>query len=107
MKLFGKSLSEYIEFQRQILSLIAVVALLRLLLSLAGLPNASVKWLSVSVAGILGVVYYGIRVHTQRFGSYRELLPLVVIQNGVMQAIIIAAIVLGIYTGRDNIYTAP
>ena len=63
--MFGKTLSEYVRFQRPMLLLVAVVGLLRLALSLAGLPNSTVKWLSVSVAGLIGVVYYAVRVHTQ------------------------------------------
>lgn len=107
MSIFGKSHSEYFGFQRMVLAVVAAVALLRLALSLAGVPDASVKWLSVSWVGLLGIVYYGVRVHTAGFGSYRQLLPLIVIQNAVMQAIIIGGIALAIGTGQDNIYTAP
>ena len=105
--MFGKTLSEYVRFQRPMLLLVAVVGLLRLALSLAGLPNSTVKWLSVSVAGLIGVVYYAVRVHTQGFGGYRHLLAMVFIQNLLTQAIIIGAIALAIATGQDNIYAAP
>ena len=107
MKIFGKTLSEYIHFQWIMLALILIVGILRLGLSLAGVPNHSVKWLSVTILGLLGIFYYAIRVHTRNFGSYRHLLPLIVIQNVVLQGIIIAGIVWGITTGQDNIYTAP
>lgn len=107
MKIFGKTLSEYIHFQWIMLALILVVGLLRLTLSLAGMPNHSVKWLSVSIVGLLGILYYAIRVHTRNFGTSRHLLALIVIQNVVLQGIIIAGIVWGITTGHDNIYTAP
>ena len=107
MTIFGKTISEYIRFQLPVLIFVAVVGLLRLVLSLAGLPNATVKWVSVSVAGLIGVIYYGIRVHTEGFGGFRHLLPLVLIQNVVTQALIISAIALAIVTGQDNIYTAP
>ena len=107
MEIFGKTLSEYIRFQWIMLALILVAGILRLALPLAGVPNDSVKWLSVTILGLLGIFYYAIRVHTRNFGSYRHLLALIVIQNIVLEGIIIAGIVWGITTGQDNIYTAP
>ena len=49
MTVFARKLSDYIGFQRVVLILVAVVGLLRLVLSLAGVPNGSVKWLSMTV----------------------------------------------------------
>lgn len=40
----GKRLSEYVGFQRGVLLALLLIGLARLLLSLAGLPNSSVKW---------------------------------------------------------------
>ena len=107
MTVFGKPLSEYVSFAKVILSLIVIVGLARLALSLAGVENTSVKWLSISIVSLLGLVYYAIRVHTTGFGSYKELLALIVIQSVVAQTIIIAGIVIAIATGRDNIFSAP
>jgi len=105
--IFGKPLSEYVRFQRVFLILIVVVGLARLFLSLSGMPNATVKFLSITVLGIVGILYYGIRVHTTGFGSYKQLLPLIVIQNVVTHTLIIAAIVLARLTHQVNIYSAP
>jgi hypothetical protein len=107
MTIFGKNLWEYIRFQKVILGLIVVVALARLALSLAGVPNSSAKWLSVSAVSLLGLLYYAVRVHTRGFGSYRHLLPLLGIQNLTTQLLIVGAIALAIFTGQDNIYSAP
>jgi hypothetical protein len=107
MKIFGKTLSEYLRFMGMCLALVAAVGLLRLVLSLAGVPNSSVKWLSVSWAGLLAIAYWAVRVHTTGFGGYRHLLPIALIQSVVIQGIIIGAIALGIFTGQNNIYTAP
>lgn len=107
MTIFGKQVSEYIAFQKGILWLIVAVAVGRLGLSLAGVPNSTAKWLSVTVVGLLGLVYYAIRVHTAGFGSYKELLPLLAIQNLITHGIVALAIVLAIFTHQDNIYTAP
>jgi len=87
--------------------LIIIVGIARLALSLAGVENGTVKWLSISVVALLGLVYYSVRVHTTGFGSYKQLLALIVIQSIVAQTIIIAGIVIAIFTGRDNIFSAP
>ena len=54
-----------------------------------------------------GVLYYSIRVHTSGFGGYQHLLPICVLQSFAAQAIIVPAIVLAIFTGKDNTYSEP
>jgi len=105
--IFGKPLSAYVAFAKVILLLIVVVGVARLALSLAGVENATVKWLSISIVSLIGLVYYSIRVHTTGFGSYKQLLALIVLQGVVAQTIIIVGIVIAILTGRDNIFSAP
>jgi small basic protein len=107
MTVFGKTLSQYLSFQKYILWLILVVGLARLGLSLAGVPNSATKWLSISVVALIGLVYYAIRVHTTGFGSYKQLLPLVFIQSVLSQAIVIVGIVIAIATHKDNVFSAP
>jgi hypothetical protein len=107
MTIFGKPLSEYISFAKPILLLILVVGIARLALSLMGVENAIVKFLSISVVMLLGLVYFAVRVHTTGFGSFKELLVLIVIQTSLAQAIVIAGIVIAILTHRDNIFSAP
>ena len=107
MTIFGKSVSEYIEFARLFLGLILLVGAVRLLLSLAGMPNATVKWFSLTAAAWIGVLYYAVRVHTSGFGSYRHLLPIYLLMSLTAQIIVIPAIVIAILSGSNNIYTAP
>jgi len=107
MTIFGKKLSEYVRFQCWILALIALVGLARLVLSLAGVGNETVKFLSMTVVGLAAIIYYGIRVHTSGFGSYKQLLPLLVIQSALQNGIAILGILITYFTGRVNIFTAP
>src|SRR5215831_4315743 len=107
MTIFGKRLSEYVSFARLFLGLILVTGVVRFALSLGGFPNSTVKWISITVVMWIGVLYYSIRVHTSGFGSYKQLLPICVLQMCAAQVIIVPAIVLGILTGHDNIFTAP
>jgi hypothetical protein len=104
--LFGKPLSAYVRFQRGVLLVTVVVGLLRLALSLAGVPNDAVKWLSMTVVMLASVFYYGVRVHTSGFGGYKHILPLVWIQSALMAVIAIAGILVSV-AGAPNIFSAP
>ena len=107
MKIFGKSFSEYVTFEKGFLILVLVVGLARLALSLAGVPNATVKFVSLSVLLLLGLIYYSVRVHTSGFGSYKQLLPVLALPAIFANLIIISGIVLAIVTGKGNIFSAP
>ena len=107
MKIFGKNLSEYFRFQTVILLLIVIVGIGRLALSLAGVPNSSAKWLSITAVIVVGAVYCTLKVHATGFGSYKHLLPLLVIQSALSQLIVAAAVALAILTNKDNIFSAP
>jgi hypothetical protein len=104
--MFGKRVSEYLAFQKSWLILIAAVGLARLGLSLAGLPDRTVMWLSMTVVGWAAVVYYGVAVHTRGFGTYKQLLPLMLFQVVLVQSIAVLGILLAI-AGLPNIYAAP
>jgi hypothetical protein len=105
--MFGKTVTQYLGFQKVVLALIVLAFLLRLILSLTGTPNSVAKWISVTVVLLAGVVYYGVAVYTSGFGSYKQLYPLVLFQSLLGEGLVALAIVLAILTGTDNIYTAP
>ena len=107
MTIFGKRLSEYIAFAKVFLALILVVGIARLALSLGGVPDATARWVSITVVMWIGIVYFAIKVHTTGFGTYRHLLPIYFLQSLAAQAVIVPAIILAIVTGRDNIFSVP
>ena len=107
MKIFGKSLSDYVRFERGFLILVLVVGLARLGLSLGGVPNSKAKFLSLTVVFLLGMLYYSVSVYTSGFGSYKQLLPVIALQVIVGNCVIIGGIVLSILTAKDNIFSAP
>ncbi len=106
MKIFGKTLGEYVRFQKLFLLLILAVGLARLGLSLAGMPNSAVRWLSMTVVVLAGVVYAGVKAARAGFG-YRHLLPVAFLQALLSNGIAIVGILLAITSGADNIFTAP
>ena len=107
MTIFGKPLSHYVGFCKVFLVLLPLVGVVRLALSLSGTPNTSARWISMTVLTWIAIIYYSIRVHTRRFGSYRHLLIICVLLNLSTQIISIAAIVLAILTDKNNIFSAP
>ena len=107
MKIFGKSLSEYVRFERGFLILILVVGLARLILSLLGMPNSAVKFISITVALLLGMLYYSVTVHTSGFGSYKQLLAVLALPVILGSCIVITGIVISILTHKNNIFSAP
>jgi hypothetical protein len=106
-RMFGKSFSEYVSFQKVVLWLIAIAGVGRLALSLAGVSNSAAKFVSITIVTILGALYVSVKVHTSGFGSYKRLLALVWIQSALAQLIVAVSIVLGIVTHKDNIFTTP
>ena len=104
--MFGKRLSEYLSFQKIPLGLIAAVGLARLGLSLAGLSNGAVAWLSMNVVGWAAALYYGFAVHARGFGSYKQILPLGIFQTVLQQSIAVVGILLSM-AGLPNVYAAP
>ncbi|MEK6302368.1 MAG: hypothetical protein AABO41_16785 [Acidobacteriota bacterium] len=102
MFIFGKRLSEYVAFCKPFLILILVVGIVRLALSLGGVANSTARWLSITAVIWIGVLYYAIRVHTSGFGSYKQLLPICVLQGIAAQIVIIPAIILAILTGMTT-----
>jgi hypothetical protein len=107
MRIFGKTIGEYLRFAAGVLALVVIVGVARLVLSLAGTPVSATKFVSVTAMALLGVVYFGVRTHTSGFGSYRQLLPLMVMTLGAASWVSGVAVVLAIATGTDNIYSIP
>jgi hypothetical protein len=104
--MFGKSLADTLRFQEKALAAVAVVGLLRLALPLAGVPNAAVAWLSMSVVAWAGALYYGFAAERSGFGDYRHLLPLALHTMVVQQSIAVLGIMLAI-AGFPNVFGAP
>lgn len=107
MRVFDKTLSEYFAFQRAIMVLILAVGFARLLLTLAGVSDAVVKWFSLTALAIIGIVYCAIQVPRTGFGRYKHLLPLYVMQAGTSNLIIAGGIALSTIAGKENIFTRP
>jgi hypothetical protein len=107
VKVLGKTTSEYFAFQRAIMILIIVVGLTRLLLSLTGVDDSIVKWFSVTALAVVGIIYCAVQVPRTRFGGYKHLLPLYVMQATTGNLIIAGGIAISAISGKENIFSRP
>ena len=105
--MFGKKLSEYVQFVRWILILVAVAFVIRLGLSMAGTSFTTTRWVSMNLVLLVGLIYCSVAVHTSGFGSYKQLFGLLLVQNVFSHVLIALGIVIGIVTGRENAFTVP
>ena len=105
--MFGKRLSEYFEFERWILILIAAAFVIRLAVSMGGAPFMVTRWISINLVLLAGLIYCSVAVHTSGFGSYKQLFGLLLVQNVVAHFLIALGIAIGIITGRENAFTVP
>jgi hypothetical protein len=104
--IFGKPLSAYLAVVWPFLVLVLVVGLLRLGLSLAGAPTASVRWASMNAVLWAATVYSGVAAARRGFDGYRQLLPLVFLPLLPFHGVAVLGILLAI-GGHPNILAAP
>src|SRR5262245_36294250 len=120
--MFGKKVKEYVRFERWILVVIVLVFALRLGLSLAGVTKAeypfmtrtgiqtpfpkAAEWISINLVLLVGILYCAIAVQTRGFGTYKHLFPLLLFQITIAHWLVGMAIILGIVTGHNNVFTA-
>jgi hypothetical protein len=105
--MLGRKFSDYVRFEGWILILIVVMFLVRLGLSLNGSSFSQIRWFSINLVLLLGLIYCSIAVHTRKFGSYRQLLGLMLVQNVLAHLLIAVGIIIGIVTARTNVFTVP
>ena len=107
MTIFNKPLSDYVSFCRLFLILIPLVGIARLVLSVNGAPNTTVRWVTMTGLMIIAVLSCAVRIHTTGFGTYRHLLVICALLNLTTQIVSILGIVTARVTGRENIFSAP
>ena len=73
--MFGKTLGEYLRFQKSVLILIALVWAVRFGLSLAGVPDATGKYVSITAVLVATAFYYPWALHQGGFGSFKQASP--------------------------------
>jgi hypothetical protein len=96
---------EHRTFRIAALAVLAAVGLARLGLSLSGVPDSAVRWVSMNAVGWTAALAWGL-VAGASVAGYRRLLPFAFSQALVFHAIAVSGILLTI-AGRPNIYGTP
>ncbi len=104
--MFGKPLSYYLGAQAPALIAILVVFFIRLVMSMAGVPDSAGKILSITLVLFLALPYYALVAKREGLG-FKHLYAMCFIQGVYSQTLVALAIALAILTGHDNIYTIP
>ncbi|HEY7411886.1 MAG TPA: hypothetical protein VII13_14160 [Vicinamibacteria bacterium] len=107
MTIFGKSLADYCRFAAPFLAAITVVGLLRLGLSLAGVSPGVARWFSMTVVWLVALLVLSARVHTTGFGSFKQLLGVMLVITFTAHAISALGVAIAIATGTDNVFSVP
>ncbi len=104
--MFGRPLMFYVGRQKPVLIIIAGVFLFRLLMSAVGIPDSAGKILSITSILLIAPTYYAVLARREGLG-FKELYAMGLVQGLFSQTLVALAIVVGILSGRDNIYTVP
>jgi hypothetical protein len=105
--MLGRKFSDYVRFESWILILIVLMFLVRLGLSLSGESFSQIRWFSINLVLFLGLFYCAVAVHIRKFGAYKQLLGLLLVQNVLAHLLIALGIIIGIITARANAFTVP
>jgi len=102
-----RSFSDYFRFQRAIFAAIVSVFVIRLVMSWAGFPNSYTRWVSVNLVLGIGLLTIAVAIPLSGFGGYKSLFVVLLNQTVLAQGLVALAIIAGIITGVDNVYTTP
>lgn len=107
MRISGHRVREHIRLLAPALALVAGIWLLRLIVSVSGVPLWVTKLFSVTVAIPVAVLLSVILIHSRRFGGYASVVVASLLVNLWAQALITLSIMFSIFTGIINVYSAP
>ena len=108
MSLFGKSLSDYLNFVRTGILAILAMGVLRFIVGASGVPyDRATHLVSMTVVTALAALIYGQRAKATGFGGYRHLLPIAFLLSATMFGFIILAILVEGFGGIQGWFHAP
>jgi len=107
MRIGGRGTREHLQLLAPLFGVLAAIWILRWLLGAADAPRWITGALSLTVAAPVSILLAVLLMHVRRFGSYANVVVASLLLNAWTQVLIIAAIVVSVATGVENIYTAP
>ncbi|MEK6405816.1 MAG: hypothetical protein AABN34_02505 [Acidobacteriota bacterium] len=107
MNICGRGLRDHIRMLAPLFGLITLVWALRWGLDAAGVSHGMVRVFSVTVATSLAILISVWLIHTQKFGSYPNVVAASLLLVIVEQVLIVFAIVFSVLSGIENVFTKP
>jgi hypothetical protein len=107
MRINGYGLRDHIRLLAPLFGLLTAVWALRMVLATAGAPLWLVEIVSVTGATAASVLLAVLLMYVKRFGGYANVVLASFLLNTWAEILIIAAILFSVWTGTENVYTAP
>ncbi|MEW5976784.1 MAG: hypothetical protein AB1898_13355 [Acidobacteriota bacterium] len=107
MKINGYGILAHVRFLSPLLGILTGVWLLRLALDAGGCPHYLSRFVSVTTTTTAMVFVAALLIHFRGFGSYANMIMASLLLTTWAQLLVILAILFGVITGIENIYTAP
>lgn len=107
MKISGRGVREHLQLLTPLFGVIGAVWALRFILGQIGAPMWLIEVFSVGIFVPICVILAALLIHLKRFGGYASVVfsSFLLVLWG--QILIVAAILLSVVAGVENIYTAP
>lgn len=107
MRVSGHTFSEHVRLIRPLLLLIALVWFIRFFLTPGATPKAVVDLTSVTAIVSVAVILAVLRIYARDFGGYASVVLSTLLLVVWGQLLVVAAILFSVFSGIENIYTAP
>ena len=106
MKINGYGMRDHVRFLLPLFGLIVATWVLRFILY--GVGARAIGWFaSVQTIAAISVVLAVFLIHSRGFGGYKNVIVCSFMLNAWTQILIIAAILFGVFTGTENVFTRP
>ncbi|HUV14303.1 MAG TPA: hypothetical protein VMY18_11725, partial [Acidobacteriota bacterium] len=107
MRFSGKTMKEHIQLLTPLFGIIAAVWALRFFLGQVGAPGWLIQPFSVTLIVPVSIILMTLLIRVKRFGGYPSVIVGAFFLVVWSQLLIVAAILLSVFGGVDNIFTAP
>jgi hypothetical protein len=107
MKVCGRGLRDHVRLLTPLFGLITLVWALRWALDAAGFAHGLVRAFSVTAATSLAILIAVWLIHTQKFGSYPNVVIASVLLVVFEQMLIVVAIAFSVIAKIENVFTRP
>ena len=107
MRVSGKTIKEHIQLLTPLFGIIAAVWALRFFLGQIGAPAWLIRPFSVTLIVPVCIILMTLLIRVKRFGGYPSVIVGAFLLVVWSQLLIVGAILLSVFGGMDNIFTAP